>query len=88
MSETPYLAIAFALALVYICACLLFWSLYGNEPTKPIPLWWHFVVGPVALIVSARRRPSTTFSHRETVGWMAVLLFMLVVVIWKVFSVA
>lgn len=86
MIDHPYLVIVLLLGFAYFCAVLLFWSRYANDESKPIPLWWHLIVGPVVWIVESRRQGKRGLSDRETLGWGAVVILMLIIVGWKTLS--
>ena len=85
MIEMPYFATAIAIGIAYLCIAALFWSRYANDESKPIPLWWYLIVGPLAFIASNRRRRNPSLSSREWMGWLTVVLLMLVVIVWKAF---
>jgi peptidoglycan/LPS O-acetylase OafA/YrhL len=80
-----YTAFALAIGVAYLCVAVFFWSRYANDESKPIPLWWYLVVGPIAFLASHRRRRTASLSSREAVGWLAVVLLMLVIIVWKLF---
>lgn len=72
----------------YFALVLVFLRQQARQPDEPVRWWWHLLIGPPALLkwYSKRLGRRELLSRRETVGWIVVIAFMVVVVVWKLSS--
>lgn len=83
-----YFLLGITAVVVYAVLLITFFRRYSENDGKPVPIWWHFLLGPVVLL---KRRADQTgqkklLTSREQYGWIAVVTISVIVVVWKLVS--
>ena len=80
-----YFIVGITLVLIYGILLVFFFRRYSGQEDKPVPIWWHLLLGPVVLLTQrpAQHDRKKLLTFREQFGWIAVVAILVIVVIWK-----
>jgi hypothetical protein len=88
LNQYWYFILGVTLFLIYGALVIIFFRNYSGDEPRPVPIWWYFALGPVVLLRTRANESGQKklLTSREQFGWMVVVAFMVIVVIWKLVS--
>ena len=83
-----YLLVGVVMLLAYCVLLIIFFRKYSTNDERTVPIWWHLLLGPVALLKHRANKTGQKklLTSREHLGWTFIVLLIVLIVTWKLIS--